>query len=312
MNKNSRIFLAGSSGLVGSAIHRRLTKQGYKNIITSKRKKLNFLDKNKTEKFLKLCRPEFVIVASAKVGGIVANDSLPANFIYENLAIELNLIHGSYLAGVKNLLFLGSSCVYPKNSKQPIKEKYLLGGELEETNQAYSIAKISGIKMCEYYSKQYKVNYFSVMPCNVYGPNDNYNSVSSHFLPALIKKVHEAKIKNKKKIELWGTGQPLREIIFSDDLADACIFLLKKKHKKNLINIGSNFEYSITNYAKIIMDVLKYKCKIDYDRSKPDGVKRKKLDNTLLKKIGWNKKANLKNNILKTYESFLRTYNYDV
>ena len=312
MNKNSRIFLAGSTGLVGSAIHRRLIKQGYKNIITSKRKKLNFLDKNKTEKFLKLCRPEFVIIASAKVGGIVANNSLPANFIYENLAIELNLIHGSYLAGVKNLLFLGSSCVYPKNSKQPIKEKYLLSGELEETNQAYSIAKISGIKMCEYYSKQYKVNYFSVMPCNVYGPNDNYNSVSSHFLPALIKKVHEAKIKNKKKIELWGTGQPLREIIFSDDLADACIFLLKKKHKKNLINIGSNFEYSITNYAKIIMDVLKYKCKIDYDRSKPDGVKRKKLDNTLLKKIGWNKKANLKNNILKTYESFLRTYKYDV
>ncbi len=312
MNKNSRIFLAGSTGLVGSAIHRRLTKQGYKNIITSKRKKLNFLDKNKTEKFLKLCRPEFVIIASAKVGGIVANNSLPANFIYENLAIELNLIHGSYLAGVKNLLFLGSSCVYPKNSKQPIKEKYLLSGELEETNQAYSIAKISGIKMCEYYSKQYNVNYFSVMPCNVYGSNDNYNSVSSHFLPAIIKKVHEAKIKNKTKIELWGTGQPLREIIFSDDLADACIFLLKKKHKKNLINIGSNFEYSITNYAKIIMDVLKYKCKIDYDRSKPDGVKRKKLDNTLLKKIGWNKKANLKNNILKTYESFLRTYKYDV
>ncbi len=312
MNKNSRIFLAGSTGLVGSAIHRRLTKQGYKNIITTKRKKLDFLDKNKTEKFLKLCRPEFVIIASAKVGGIVANNSLPANFIYENLAIELNLIHGSYLAGVKNLLFLGSSCVYPKNSKQPIKEKYLLSGELEETNQAYSIAKISGIKMCEYYSKQYNVNYFSVMPCNVYGSNDNYNSVSSHFLPAIIKKVHEAKIKNKKKIELWGTGQPLREIIFSDDLADACIFLLKKKHKKNLINIGSNFEYSITDYAKIIMNVLKYKCKIDYDKSKPDGVKRKKLDNTLLKKIGWNKKSNLKNNILKTYESFLRTYNYDV
>ncbi len=312
MNKNSRIFLAGSTGLVGSAIHRRLTKQGYKNIITTKRKKLDFLDKNKTEKFLKLCRPEFVIIASAKVGGIVANNSLPANFIYENLAIELNLIHGSYLAGVKNLLFLGSSCVYPKNSKQPIKEKYLLSGELEETNQAYSIAKISGIKMCEYYSKQYNVNYFSVMPCNVYGSNDNYNSVSSHFLPAIIKKVHEAKIKNKKKIELWGTGQPLREIIFSDDLADACIFLLKKKHKKNLINIGSNFEYSITDYAKIIMNVLKYKCKIDYDKSKPDGVKRKKLDNNLLKKIGWNKKSNLKNNILKTYESFLRTYNYDV
>ena len=312
MNKNSKIFLAGSSGLVGSAIYKRLKKQGYKNIITSRRKKLNFLDKNKTEAFLKFHKPKIVIIASAKVGGIVANNSKPANFIYENLEIELNLIHGSYLAGVKNLLFLGSSCVYPKQSKQPIKEEYLLSGKLEETNQAYSIAKISGIKMCEYYSKQYKLNYFSVMPCNVYGPNDNYNSVTSHFLPAMIKKVHQAKITNKKRIQLWGSGKPLREIIFSDDLADACIFLLEKKHKKNLINIGSNFEYSITDYAKIIMEVLKYKCIIVYDKSKPDGVKRKKLDNTLLKKIGWNKKANLKNNILKTYESFLTTYNSDV
>ena len=312
MNKNSKIFLAGSSGLVGSAIYKRLKKQGYKNIITSRRKKLNFLDKNKTEAFLKFHKPKIVIIASAKVGGIVANNSKPANFIYENLEIELNLIHGSYLAGVKNLLFLGSSCVYPKQSKQPIKEEYLLSGKLEETNQAYSIAKISGIKMCEYYSKQYKLNYFSVMPCNVYGPNDNYNSVTSHFLPAMIKKVHQAKITNKKRIQLWGSGKPLREIIFSDDLADACIFLLEKKHKKNLINIGSNFEYSITDYAKIIMEVLKYKCIIVYDKSKPDGVKRKKLDNTLLKKIGWNKKANLKNNILKTYESFLTTYNGDV
>ncbi len=312
MNKNSKIFLAGSSGLVGSAIYRRLKKQGYKNIITSRRKKLNFLDKNKTEKFLKFHKPKIVIIASAKVGGIVANNSLPANFIYENLAIELNLIHGSYLAGVKNLLFLGSSCVYPKQSKQPIKEEYFLSGKLEETNQAYSIAKISGIKMCEYYSRQYKLNYFSVMPCNVYGPNDNYNSLTSHFLPAMIKKIHQAKITNKKKIQLWGSGTPLREIIFSDDLADACIFLLKKKHKKNLINIGSNFEYSITDYAKIIMDVIKYKCPIVYDKSKPDGVKRKKLDNTLLKKIGWNKKTNLKNNILKTYESFLKTHNSDV
>ena len=183
--------------MVGSAIYRRLIKQGYKNIIISKRK-TRFFGQNKTEKFLKFHRPEFVIIASAKVGGIFANNSLPANFIYENLAIELNLIHGSYLAGVKNLLFLGSSCVYPKKSKQPIKEEYLLNGELEETNQAYSIAKISGIKMCEYYSKQYKLNYFSVMPCNVYGSNDNYNSVSSHFLPAIIKKFIKQKLQIKK------------------------------------------------------------------------------------------------------------------
>ena len=229
MNKHSRIFLAGSSGLVGSAIYRRLIKHGYKNIIISKRKKLDFLDKNKTEKFLKLHRPEFVIIASAKVGGIFANNSLPANFIYENLAIELNLIHGSYLAGVKNLLFLGSSCVYPKKSKQPIKEDYLLTGPLEQTNDAYAIAKIAGIKMCQSYNEQYKTNYRCLMPTNTFGPNDNFDKMSSHFLPSLIRKFHLIKTKGKNILHLWGNGKAKRELIYVDDLASACIHFMKKR-----------------------------------------------------------------------------------
>ncbi len=312
MNKNSKIFLAGSTGLVGSAIYIRLKNLGYKNIITSKKKNLNLLNQQKTEIFLRKKKPDYVIVASAKVGGIVSNNSFPANFIYENLAIEKNIIHGSYLAGVKNLLFLGSSCVYPKKSKQPIKEEYLLNGELEKTNEAYAIAKIAGIKMCEYYSKQFKLNYFTLMPCNVFGPNDNYNLLSSHFIPALIKKIHIAKIKKNKSIKLWGSGKPLREVIFSEDLADACIFLLKKKHDEKLINVGSNIELSVTNFAKEIMKILNYRCDIKYDKSKPDGVKRKKLDSSLIKKLGWKRKYNFSKNILKTYESFLETYKSNV
>ena len=312
MRKSSKIYIAGSSGLVGSAIYRKLKSLGYKNIITSNRKNLNFLNKKKTEIFLKKKKPEFIIIASANVGGIVSNNTYPANYIYENLAIELNLIHGAYLAGIKNLLFLGSSCVYPKNCNQPIKEEYLLSGELEKTNEAYAVAKIAGIKMCEYYSKQYNLNYFSIMPCNVFGANDNYNLISSHFIPALIKKIHIAKIKKQKKIELWGSGKPLREVIFSDDLADACVFLMNKKHNEKLINIGSDIELSITNYAKEIMRILNYRCKIKYDKSKPDGVKRKKLDNRLIKKLGWKQKNNFKENILNTYESFIKTYKTNV
>lgn len=312
MKKNSKIFLAGSSGLVGSAIYRKLKSFGYKNIITTKRRNLNFLNKEKTEIFLRKKKPDYVIIASAKVGGIFSNNAFPADYIYQNLAIELNLINGAYLAGVKNLLFLGSSCVYPKNCKQPIKEDYLLNGVLEKTNESYSIAKIAGIKMCESYSKQYKLNYFSVMPCNVYGPNDNYNLLSSHFIPALINKIHTAKIKKQKKIKLWGSGKNMREVIFSDDLADACVFLMNKKHNKKLINIGSDLELSIVDYAKEIMKILNYKCKIEYDRTKPDGVKRKKLDLELINKLGWKQKSNFKENILKTYESFMRTYKKNV
>ena len=312
MNKSSKIFLAGSSGLVGSAIYRKLKILGYKNIIVSKKKNLNFLNKKKTEFFLKKKKPDYVIIASAKVGGIASNNSFPADYIYENLSIEQNLIHGSYISGVKNLLFLGSSCVYPKNCNQPIKEEYLLTGELEKTNEAYAVAKIAGIKMCEYYSKQYNLNYFSVMPSNVFGPNDNYNLKSSHFIPAIISKVHTAKKKKQKKIKLWGTGKPLREVIYSDDLADACIFLLKMKHGKRLINIGSNTEYSITTYAKKIMKILNYKCRIEYDKSKPDGVKRKKLNLKLINSLGWKRKNNFSTNILKTYESFKKTYKRNV
>ncbi len=311
MNKNSKIFLAGSSGLVGSSILEKLKSNGFNNIIVTRKKKINFTDQKKTFNFLKKIKPDYVIIASARVGGIVANQSFPADFIYDNLSIELNLIHGSYLSGVKNLLFLGSSCVYPKDCKQPIKENYLLSGKLEKTNEAYAMAKISGIKLCEFYSNQHKLNYFSVMPCNVFGANDNYNLKSSHFIPALIKKIHIAKIKKKKGIILWGSGKPLREVIYSEELADACVYLLKKNHKYNLINIGTDTEYTITQYAKKIMKLLNYNCKIKYDKTKPDGVKRKKLDNSLIKKLGWSSSLDFDQSVLKTYEFFKKTYNYE-
>ena len=309
MKLNSKIFLAGHNGLVGSAIFKKLKEKNYKNILVKNRKSLDLSNQNDTIKYFKKTKPEYVILAAARVGGINANQNFPAEFLYQNLSIEINVIHAAYMAGVKNLLFLGSSCVYPKSCKQPIKEEYLLTSVLEKSNEPYSIAKISGIKLCEYYSKQYKLNYFSVMPSNVYGPNDNYDLQTSHFIPALIKKIHDAKKKNKKYIEIWGSGKPLREAIYSEDLADACIFLLKKKHGKNLINIGSKIEYSIIEYAYEIMKILNYKCKIKHDRSKPDGVLRKKLDNRLINSIGWKKKINFKENILKTYEAFSKPSN---
>ncbi len=304
MIKKSRIFIAGSSGLVGSTLFKKLKEHGYTNIITSKRKELDFSDKKKTFRFLKKIKPDYVFVAAAKVAGIEANNRSPAEFLYQNLIIEMNLIHGSYQAGVKNLVFLASSCAYPGGIKKPIKEKELLNGSLEKTNEGYSIAKLAGIKLCELYSKQYKLNYFSVMPCNTYGPNDNFNLSTSHFIPALISKIHSAKINRKKKIILWGSGKPLREVLYVEDLADALIFLCKKKHKKSLINIGSNIEYSINSFAKKIMKILNYKCKIEYDKKKPDGVKRKKLDNSLISQLGWRPKIKFNQSIIKTYKFY--------
>ena len=304
MIKKSRIFIAGSSGLVGSALFKKLKEHGYTNIITSKRKELDFSDKKKTFRFLKKIKPDYVFVAAAKVAGIEANNRSPAEFLYQNLIIEMNLIHGCYQAGVKNLLFLASSCAYPMGINKPIKEKELLNGILEKTNEGYSIAKLAGIKLCELYSKQYKLNYFSVMPCNTYGPNDNFNLSTSHFIPALISKIHSAKINRKKKIILWGSGKPLREVLYVEDLADALIFLCKKKHKKSLINIGSNIEYSINSFAKKIMKILNYKCKIEYDKKKPDGVKRKKLDTSLISQLGWRPKIKFNQSIIKTYKFY--------
>jgi GDP-L-fucose synthase len=305
MLKNKKIYLAGHKGLVGSAVLRRLKFFGYKNIITVDRGQLDLTDQKKVLKFLKKKKPYIVIVAAARVGGILANNKYRADFIYENLAIQNNLIHGSFLNGIKNLIFLGSSCVYPRNCKQPIKEQYLLNGELEYTNEPYAIAKIAGIKMCENYNLQYKTNYKCLMPTNTYGPGDNYNLESSHFFPALIRKIHEAKLRNKKIVNLLGTGRAKRELIYVDDLADACIFFMNKKIKHNLINIGTGIDHTIKEYADFIIKSLKLDIKIKFDKSKPDGTPRKILDISLARKYGWSANIDLKSGFFKTYRSFL-------
>lgn len=308
ITKNTKIFLAGHNGLVGSAILRRLIFLGYKNILIVDKKKLDLNNQKKVFLFLKRNRPQAIIIAAAKVGGINANNKYRANFIYENLAIQNNLIHSAFLNKIKNLIFLGSSCVYPKNSKQPIKEKYLLTGPLEHTNEPYAIAKIAGIKMCESYNIQYRTNYKCLMPSNTYGPNDNYNLENSHFFPALIRKIHDAKIKKVNKIILWGTGKPKRELIYVDDVADACIFFLNKKTKESLINIGTGKDIKIEQYAKSIMKFLNIKINIHFDKTKPDGTLRKLLDTTIAKKYGWRPKISLKDGFFLTYADYLKKY----
>ena len=306
ININSKIFLTGDQGLVGSAIYRKLKDCGYKNIITIKKKKLDLRDQNKVTRFFKKNKPDIVIIAAGKVGGILANSKYPAEFIYDNLMIASNLINSSYINGVKNLIFLGSSCIYPSNIKRKIKETDLLKSNLEKTNEAYSIAKIGGIKLCEYYNKQYRLNYLSLMPTNVYGPNDNYDLLRSHFLPALIKKIHNAKVKSKKNIILWGNGKSKRELVFVDDLADAVVFFMKKKTKHSLINIGTGKDMSIVSYAKQIMKVLNYKTKIKFDKVKPNGTFRKTLDVSLANSYGWKSKTSLINGLKKTYKDYLK------
>ncbi len=309
MHKNTLIFITGHKGLVGSAVVRRLKFFGYKNLLTINKDKLDLRDQKKVELFFKHHKPNIVINAAAKVGGIVANNKYKAEFIYNNIMIQNNIINSCYLNKVKHLIFLGSSCVYPKNCSQPIKEEYLLKGELEKTNEPYAIAKISGIKMCESYNYQYKTNYKCLMPCNTYGPNDNYNSLTSHFYPALIKKVHQANLKKNNKIILWGNGKAKREIIYVDDLADACIFFMKKKTKETLINIGSNTEKSISEYAKFIINKLNLKIKIEYDKTKPNGTPRKILDSSIAEKYGWKPNVSLDEGFLRTYESFKKNIN---
>ena len=245
LTKKSKIYIAGHKGMVGSAVLKHFQKNKYKNLITKNRKQLNLLSQNQTEKFLKKTKPDFIIIAAAKVGGIAANDDFKANFIYENLMIQTNLIHSAYKVGIKKLIFLGSSCIYPKLSKQPIKEDSLLSGKLESTNDAYAVAKIAGLKMCDSYNKQYNLNYICLMPTNLYGPNDNYDLKTSHFFPALIKKIINAKKKKKKFLQIWGNGKPKRELMYVDDLAIACEFFLKKKTKDSLINVGSGIEKTI-------------------------------------------------------------------
>ena len=307
INLKSKIYVAGHKGLVGSAIVRKLKQKGYKNLIFRSKKQLDLKNQKKVYSFLKKNKPDFIFIAAAKVGGIYSNDKYRAEFIFDNLSIQTNLIHSAYLCGIKDLIFLGSSCVYPRNCKQPIKESYLLTGELEKTNDAYAIAKIAGIKMCESYNIQYKTNYKCLMPTNTFGPNDHYNALNSHFLPALIKKVHDLKLNNKKELTLWGNGLAKREVIYVDDIADACIFFMKKNFLGTILNIGTGKDFSIKQYAKIILNKIipKNKIKIRYDLSKPNGTPRKVLDIKLANKYGWKPKTKLDEAITKTYKNFL-------
>jgi len=309
ISKNSKIFVTGHRGLVGSAVIRRLKMLGYNNILTITKDKLDLRNQLKTFNFLRKNKPKFVIICSAKVGGILANDTFKAEFIYDNLQIQNNLIHGAYINKIKNLIFLGSSCVYPRNCKQPIKEKYLLNGILEKTNEPYALAKIAGIKLCESYNYQYGTNYLCLMPTNTFGPNDNYNLKTSHFIPALIKKAHQLK-KNKKKnktLILWGSGKVRREVIYVDDIADACIYFLNKKTNKFLINIGVGKDYTILEFAKKILKIVNVKAQIKFDKTKPDGTPQKLLDVTVSRKYGWKSKTTLEDGLLKAYKSFINS-----
>ena len=290
INKKSKIYIAGHRGMVGSSLVRLFQKKGYTNLLTRTKKQLNLLDQSKTYAYLKKQKPDAVIIAAAKVGGIHANNEYRADFIYQNLQIQNNLIHGSYLAGVKKLLFLGSSCIYPRDCKQPIKEEYLLTGHLEQTNEPYAIAKIAGLKMIENYNRQYKTNYLCLMPCNLYGPNDNYDLNNSHFLPALIRKIHEAKISNKDKVELWGDGSPKRELMHVDDLANSCLYFLRKPIRNYLLNIGSGEEYSIKVFSKKVSKIIGYSGDIVFNKKFPNGTPRKVLDASLANNLGWKSK----------------------
>ena len=304
----SKIFVAGHNGLVGSAIVRALRRKGYNNLILKKRSELDLKNQRKVFNFIKNNKPKFIFVAAARVGGIYSNLKFKAEFMYDNLMIQSNIINSAYENGVNNLIFLGSSCAYPKKCKQPIKENYLLTGPLEITNDAYAIAKISGLKLCQSYNEQYKTNYKCLMPTNTFGPNDNYNVQNSHFIPALINKIHKLKKNNKNHLTLWGDGTPKREIIYVDDLAEACVFFMNKKTKHNLINIGTGKDFTINELTKKILEILipKKKIRIRYDLSKPNGTPRKVLDVTLAKKYGWESRWNLEQAITKTYEAFLK------
>lgn len=308
MNHNSKIFIAGHRGMVGSAIVRRLQKAGYTGVITRSHQELDLLDQRATQAFLQDTRPDYIFIAAAKVGGIQANNIYRADFIYQNLMIEANLIHGAHLAGVQTLMFLGSSCIYPKLAPQPMNEEALLTGPLEPTNEPYAIAKIAGIKMCEAYNAQYGRSYVSVMPTNLYGINDNYDLNNSHVLPALIRKTHEARMRGDKTLTVWGTGTPMREFLYADDLADACVYLMEQSYSGPLVNIGTGTDVTIKELAETVTRVLGFTGEVVFDASKPDGTPRKLMDVSRLTQLGWQARTSLEDGIRLAYQDFLNRH----
>ena len=341
MNKDSKIYIAGHRGLVGSAIRRRLGEKGYANIITRSHRELDLTEQSAVREFLNNEKPEYVFLCAAKVGGILANKTYPAEFIHQNVAIQANIIHESYKSGVRRLLFLGSSCIYPRECPQPMKEEYLLTGSLEQTNRPYAVAKIAGIEMCWTYNRQYRTQYLAIMPTNLYGPGDNYDLENSHVLPALIRKMHEAKLSSAQSVSIWGTGKPMREFLYSDDLGDAAVFLMDLADRKfatllgtgstgldsrsngsapssitpqfspPLINIGVGKEISIKELALLVRDVVGYTGKLFWDSTKPDGTPRKLLDVDKITELGWTYRTSLKDGIKKVYKEYKQRVNRD-
>lgn len=308
MNLNSKIYIAGHRGLVGSAIKRKLESKGYNNLVYRTHSELDLTNQQAVNEFFESERPEYVFLAAAKVGGILANSTYPAEFIYENLMIEANVIHAAHKYGVEKLLFLGSSCIYPKLASQPMKEEYLLTGELEITNEAYAIAKIAGIRLCKHYNQQYDTNFISVMPTNLYGQNDNFDLETSHVMPALIRKFHEAKINNEPEVVVWGTGSPRREFLHVDDMADACVYLMENYDASDIgefVNIGVGKDLTIKELVEMIGDIVGYGGRIVYDTSKPDGTPQKLLDVTKLGGLGWEAKISLRDGIEQTYKWYV-------
>ena len=306
MEKNAKIYVAGHRGMVGSAIFRKLKAEGYTNLVIRNSQELDLRNQQAVADFFAAEKPDYVFLAAAKVGGIVANNTYRADFLYENLAIQNNVIHQAYLQGAKKLLFLGSSCIYPKLAPQPLKEEYLLTGLLEPTNEPYAIAKIAGIKLCDAYRDQYGCNFISVMPTNLYGYNDNYHPENSHVLPALIRKFHEAKTSGAASVTVWGTGSPLREFLFADDLADACYFLMQEYNEAGLVNIGTGHDLSIKDLALLIKEVVGFTGDLVFDTSKPDGTPRKLLDVSKLHTLGWKHRIALQDGLALAYQDFLK------
>ena len=311
MSPDSKIYVAGHRGLVGSAIVRRLQAGGYRNIVTRTHAELDLIDQQAVQAFFRTERPEYVFLAAAKVGGIHANNTYPAEFIYQNLMIQSNVIHAAYSAGVKKLLFLGSSCIYPKHAPQPMKEQYLLTGPLEPTNEPYAVAKIAGIKMCAAYNRQFGTNFIAVMPTNVYGPGDNYDLENSHVLPALIRKMHEAKERGDPEVVIWGSGRPRREFLFSDDLAEACVFLMNQCDAPQIgefVNVGTGIDQTIAEVATLVAEVVGFEGRLRYDARKPDGTPQKLLDVSRLASLGWRAKTDLRAGLQAAYRDFLQRF----